>query len=187
MPGRELTVHATGKHVGRSRRSEDAAERVAFEQVAELQVSTEHVVALVPAEPLQLRGIYAAIYAGGERAELQALDAKLTPSEAGRDGPGLYHEGHGLGGQRLRAEAGQGRRVVGALPLCPLDPPEHRAIDNAGRSQPALQGAHRAQLGVVIGGGDHDGFGLAALCLVEREAEAAFGRLKVADMDRGQI
>ena len=56
---------------------------MAVEQVAEFEVFAEHIEPLVPAEPLELGGVDAALRAGGERPALEAVPAELARREAG--------------------------------------------------------------------------------------------------------
>ena len=60
-------------------------------------------------------------------------------------------------------------------------------VGDPGSRQPALQRAHRTQLGVAIGEGDDDGLGLATFGLAQNQPHAALGRLEVGDIDRGEF
>ena len=91
---------------------ENSAERVAFEQVAELEIVAEHVEALVPAEPLEVGGVDAVLHAGGERAAFEAVAAEVAPAEPGGHGAGLDDLADRPGRQRLGADAGQGRGLT---------------------------------------------------------------------------
>src|SRR5271166_3341246 len=58
-----------------------AAERMSFEQIAELQVFAEHIKALVAAEPFEFGGMHAALHAGGQCAAFQAVAAEIAQPE----------------------------------------------------------------------------------------------------------
>ena len=65
---------------------QNPGERMAVEQVAELQVLAEHIEGFVAAEALELGGVDAAIHAGGQRAALEAVAGEVAPGKTGRDG-----------------------------------------------------------------------------------------------------
>ena len=46
---------------------QNSTKRGTVEQVAKFQVIAEHLVTLMPAEPLQFGGVHAAVHAGGQR------------------------------------------------------------------------------------------------------------------------
>ena len=53
-------------------------EGMVLEQVAELQVLSQHLERLVPPQPLEGRGVHAAVHAGGERAAFEAVAAEVA-------------------------------------------------------------------------------------------------------------
>ncbi len=84
-------------------------ERMGIEQIAVFKILAEHVKALVPAEPLQLRRMGAGLHAGGERAAPEAVAAEVEAPEAGLDRAVLHDARDRAGRQRLGADDGQGR------------------------------------------------------------------------------
>jgi len=85
------------------------AEWMAVEQVTELQILAEDLVALVPAEPLQLRRTHASVQAGRQRAAFEAVAADLQAREASRNRARLNDQCQGACRQCVRTEPGQGR------------------------------------------------------------------------------
>ena len=88
FPGRAALPSST-RTVVAGRASEHAAERMPFEQVAELEVFAEHIKTLVTAKPLQLGRMDAALHAGGQGAALEAMAAEFASHETRRDGAGV--------------------------------------------------------------------------------------------------
>jgi hypothetical protein len=72
-------------NTGTQEHLQNALERVAIEQVAELQLLAEHIQAFVAPEALELGGVDAAIHARGQRAALEALAGEIAPAETRRD------------------------------------------------------------------------------------------------------
>ena len=87
--------------------SEQAAERVAVERIAVLEIGVHHGVAAVAAEAFEPGGMHAEIHAGGERAALQAVAAERGGVEAGGGGAGLHDAGDGARIDRLGADGGR--------------------------------------------------------------------------------
>ena len=87
--------------------SEQAAERVAVERIAVLEIGVHHGVAAVPAEAFEPGGMHAEIHAGGERAALEAVAAERCGVEAGGGGAGLHDAGDGARIDRLGADGGR--------------------------------------------------------------------------------
>ena len=83
-----------------------------LEQIAELGILFKDVEASVPSKPLQLGRMDAAIYSGRERAALEAVAAKVVPPETGRHRACLDDLHHGLRGDRVFADPGQGRGLT---------------------------------------------------------------------------
>ena len=161
-----------------------------FEQVAEFQILTEHVKALVPAEPLQFCRMDTAIHACGERAAFEAVAAEIASAKTGGHGARLDDLRHGLRADRLGADPGQGRGLV----CCRRprawrepDPPENRPFGETSGLLPRLQRMHRAEFGIAVGQGDRHGVGLLALGLRQGQPDAAVGPLKVVEADRRQL
>src|SRR3984885_6372331 len=123
--------------------SEQAAERVAVERIAVLEIGVHHGVAAVPAEAFEPGGMHAEIHAGGERAALQAVAAEGGGVEAGGGGAGLHDAGDGARVDRLAADGG--RAGDAAARRRGPDAAEQRALGEAGGVLPAAQRAHRAE------------------------------------------
>ena len=106
---RGASLRNTQLHQAHPARSEFPTWRMSLEQVPELEIFSQEVEPLVPAEPLQLGTVAAAFPAGDERATLDAVTAEVAPIKAGADGAGLNDLSDGLGRNRGAADAGQGR------------------------------------------------------------------------------
>ena len=89
------------------RGSEQAAERVAVERIAVLEIVVHHGVAAVAAEAFEAGGMHAEIHAGGERAALEAVAAEGGWVEAGGGGAGLHDAGDGARIDRRGADGGR--------------------------------------------------------------------------------
>lgn len=101
------------------------------------------------------------------------MAAEVRAPEPGRHRACLDDQGHGaLGSDAVPSRQRGGGRCTGEVAAA-TNPPKHRPRGHAGSGQPALQGPHRAELGVAVGQADDDRFGLAALALVEGEPQPA--------------
>ena len=157
-----------GGGVGR-RGSEQAAERVAVERIAVLEIGVHDGVAAMAAEAFEAGGMHAEIHAGGERAALEAVAAEGGRVEAGGGGAGLHDAGDGARIDRRGADGGRPWHPAarGRGP----DAAEQRAVGDPGGVLPAAQRAHRAECGGAERQGDGDA-GAGAVALGERQGEA---------------
>ncbi len=92
-----------------SRSPTEPPERMSLEQVAELQILTEGLVTLMPAEPFGLCRMHAVIHTGRQRTALQAVATKLQARESSRNRAHLDNQCEGACRQCVLIEPGQGR------------------------------------------------------------------------------
>ena len=172
------------------RLSQDVAERVPFERVAEREVGIEDGVGFVPPQAASAGSEDPAIHAGRHGAALGTVAAEDGGIEAGGLGAGLDDpaDGAGIDGVGADHRGGEGASGARARVGGSRDPPKDRPVGDGGGILPAAQRPDRAQGRAAIGNGDGGRFAAAlALGVGQGEAQAAIAQLEVRDADGGQL
>lgn len=99
-----------------------------LKHIAKLEILPEHVKTLVPAEPLQLGWMDAAIHAGREGAAFETVPAKVPRYEPCSSRKRLNDPSDRARSERLAANRGQEREAVGGDLWRLLDAPEHGTL-----------------------------------------------------------
>lgn len=166
-------------------RSQHSGQRIAFEQVALLDIGGQRGVAFVPSELLQLGRMDAPVARRVHRAAFERMAAEHILGEAGGGAAQLDDARDRAGIERLGADRDLG--AIAAL-LARPDPPEHRAVGDPGHLEPAAQGPDRAEVTLAIGNADGDaGEGAVAFRERQRDAVAVFRELEMFDREAGEL
>jgi hypothetical protein len=109
---------------------------MAVEEIAEFKILPQNVEALMPPHTLQVRRMDVVFHARGQCSALKAVAAEALCVESWRGRAGLDDVGDGLGGQRLMADRGQGRGLVGRRVFRQPDPAKNRPLGYLRRPPP---------------------------------------------------
>ena len=95
---------------------QDAAKGMPLEWIAGFQILVEHVVALVPAEPLELGGMHPTIHPRCHRTPFEAVAADHVSIVAGRGSAPLDDPRDRTAVERIRADDGRGQGAIAFAP-----------------------------------------------------------------------
>lgn len=124
----------------RGRRLEHAGQRMAPKRIAGIELLIKYIVALVPAAPLELGRMNAAIHPGRHRAALQAVASDHLGIIVGRRSPSLDDPRDAPAIDGFGSDDGEGEGAVAPASggRCPHSP-EQRALGDLGGLLPAQQ------------------------------------------------
>ncbi len=104
---RDAVAYCASKHV---------AEGVPFKRIAGLEILVEHVVALMPAKPLELGRMHALVHPGRHGAAFKAVPGDHGSIVAGRGSAALNDPRDRTAVERLRADDGGGQGAIALTP-----------------------------------------------------------------------